>query len=342
MPITIYTMDGTGSPSATLPNGPGNKGGGFPASLAMNLVAADPVTWQWFPVDYKPGFGITKDVPIMKLAGNTDPTRGSANRAFNIVSAQILSSDNYFVLSGLSQGAWISDFLYEELRNPAGSLHSKYPYLLGVITFGSPRRPHGHTLTDHLLSASGFSTSDIIDPSGRGACGAATYTTPTFGSVPGIMTSPPSNGEVQWFCNLNDAASDSATMLDNNVADVVEAVAHFMWEGAASSGLSLITQLTQFALTAGLNPTEFHNFIDVMQQWSPFAGFVPIVGKLAPDENPHAMYADPHPYTALSGNTLSAVTLATNYLLKLGAQYATGPATPIPKDSYSWWQTPPD
>ena len=145
-PITIYTMDGTGSKSATQPNNPDiNPGGGFPASVAMNLVAADPVTWQWYPVDYNPGFAIPKDFPIDGTDGFANS--GSARRAIDIVTAHMLTNPNYVVLCGLSQGAWISDMLYVELRTSAGSLHAQYPYLLGVVTFGSPRRPHGHTLT---------------------------------------------------------------------------------------------------------------------------------------------------------------------------------------------------
>lgn len=337
MPITIYTLDGTGSPSATLPNGPGNKSGGFPASVATNLVAADPVTWQWYPVEYKPGFRFPQDVPLYELFGNSNPERGSGRRGINMVCDHILSNPNYFVISGLSQGAWLSDLIYEELRNPAGRLHSKYPYLLGVITFGSPRRPHGYTLTNHLLNASGFSTADIIDPIGRGACGDELYPT-SFGTVPGIMQAPPTNGEVQWFCNLDDAASDTHGYVHTDVEEAVAAIARLLFGGTFASALQLTTQLVQ--IPVGLNVSQFNNLKTVIKQWMPFVSGAFGGENEGPNlTNPHATYNVE--YTALAGNSLSAVQLATNYLLKLGAQYATGPTAPIPKDSYSWWQTPP-
>lgn len=41
-------------------------------------------------------------------------------------------------------------------------------------------------------------------------------------------------------------------------------------------------------------------------------------------------------------NTKTAVDLAVDYLLTLGAQYATEPVVPLVPAGYTWWQTPPD
>ena len=201
MPITIYTLAGTGGKDPT---------SGFSAEVARRLVAAEPATWEWFPVDYKPGFMPHRDIPYL----STTPGVGSATRAVAIVTEHVLSNPNYFVFSGGSQGAWISEMLYEELRNPAGTLYSKYPYLLNVVDFGSPRRPHGHTLTF---------ADNLIDPVGQGACGNARYRT-SFGTVPGVMDHPPSDGEIQWFCNQNDPASDCAADLNTDAADGLAAI----------------------------------------------------------------------------------------------------------------------
>ena len=309
MPITIYTLAGTGGKDATT---------GYSAEVARRLVAADPATWEWFPVDYKPGFVPRRDIPYM----STNPGVGSATRAVALVTEHVLSNPNYFVLSGCSQGAWISEMLYEELRNPAGTLHSKYPDLLNVVDFGSPRRPNGHTLTF---------ADNLIDPAGQGACGNARYRT-TFGSVPGIMADPPSDGEIQWFCNQNDPASACAAGPDSDVADGLAAILRWFMGGAdISSDISLITHLLRIPVGVPRNGTA--DLIGVIKQWWPFVGGA-IGSPDAKDRNPHAQYDDPYPYTSIAGNTKSGVALATEYLLSRGARYATGPVTPISKHAH--------
>jgi len=309
VPITIYTLSGTAGKDPTW---------GFCAEVAMRLVAADPATWEWFPVDYKPGFMPHRDIPYM----STNPGVGSATRAVAIVTEHVLSNPNYFVLCGCSQGAWISEMLYEELRNPAGTLYSKYPYLLNVVDFGSPRRPHGHTLTF---------ADNLIGLVGQGACGNATYRT-SFGTVPGVMDDPPSDGEIQWFCNQNDPASDCAAYLTTNVADGLAAILRWFMGGAdIRSGVSLITRMLRIPVGLTLN-NETASLISVIKQWWPFVGGA-MGSPNAKDNNPHAQYDDPYPYTSIAGNTKSGVTLATEYLLGRGAQYATGPMTPIPKQA---------
>ena len=72
--------------------------------------------------------------------------------------------------------------------------------------------------------------------------------------------------------------------------------------------------------------------------------------------NPHAQY-NSYSYTGITGNTTefsggtaawgtvgakTAVDLAVEYLLGVGAQYANAPATPRASLGYTWWQTPPD
>jgi hypothetical protein len=304
---------------------------GTAVSVAKNLVAADPVTWQWYPVDYKPGFAIPDDLPMG--AANS----GSARRAINMVTAHILSNPNYVVVAGDSQGGMISDFLYEELRNPAGSLHSKYSNLLTVMSFGSPRRPHGHTLSPDCLAASGFSTGQLIDPVGQGIAGDLLYQM-SFGTVPGVMASPPTNGEVQWFCNQRDVAADSTAYLNGNVENFVAAMTHLFWDGELSV-FGVVGSIVQLAFGL-LDISEWASVIDLIKQWWPFGGGD--LGSPVGFPNPHIEYEDPYPYTGITGCTISGVTIATNYLRKLGAQYAAGPVVPVPKASYSWWQIPPD
>ncbi len=260
-----------------------------------------------------------RDIPYLS---NT-PGVGSATRAVAIVTEHVLSNPNYFVFSGGSQGAWISEMLYEELRNPAGTLYSRYPYLLNVVDFGSPRRPRGHTLTF---------ADNVIDPIGQGACGNASYRT-SFGTVPGVMDSPPSDGEIQWFCNQNDPASDCAADLNTAAANGLAAILRWVMGGAdIRSGVSLITHMLRIPFR--LTPDETANLLGVIKQWWPFVNGV-VGSPNAKDNNPHAQYDDPYPYTSIAGNTRSAVALATEYLLARGAQYATGPVTPILKQAYS-------
>lgn len=294
MPITIYTLAGTAGR---------DPASGYSAELARRLVAADPATWEWFPVDYKPGFRPRRDIPYM----STTQGVGSATRAVAIVTEHVLSNPNYFVFSGCSQGAWISEMLYEELRNPAGTLHSKYPYLLNVVDFGSPRRPHGHTVTF---------TDKLIDPTGQGACGNARYRT-SFGTVPGVMADPPSDGEIQWFCNLNDPASDSAASPDTDVADGLAAILRWFMGGAdIESYAALMTGMLRIPVGVAVKGPA--NLTSVIKQWWPFVGGA-MGSPDAKDNNPHAQYDDPYPYTSIAGNTKSAVTLATEYLLARGA-----------------------
>lgn len=313
MPITIYSVDGTGSPGASIPNGASNPAGGFPASVASNLVAAQPDIWQWYPVEYGPGFAIPQDFPIDGTSGF--PNSGSARRAISMIASHLASQStpNHFCLIGLSQGAWVSDTMYEMLRS--GPLSAYYPYLLNVVTFGSPRRPYGHTLTSACLAASGLTTGNLVTPAGQGAAGTGSFPISDYGmTIPGVMQSPPTNGQVQWFCNINDAASDSSALLNGNVVAAFSAAAQLLWHGSLSTVTSLWSQL--LTLATNLSAPERQSFQSALQQWFPFLGG-------GPSGNPHAQYNNPYSYTGVTGGSrLTAVDMATNFLKSVGTQYA--------------------
>jgi hypothetical protein len=292
MSVTIFTFDGTGSVSPTNfeisedptwgdPN-PAltflqrNVGGSFPVNVARRLLAHDANTWKWYPVDYKPG-GRVMNLPLF---GTYDiPLRnGSIGRALAILGGALQKISGPIVLCGLSQGAWICDLAWEEFNHPDGLFHSRLSDLVGIVTFGSPRRPAGLT-----ISAAG-----AIKPAGQGACDFPHQM--SFGTVPGLVADPPSF--MQAFSMLNDAASDSATT--SPTKEAVAALAELVWDGDLDSGLRLIPQLSStiidifgagiwdFIKPGGDSPFAF-------SKWLPFFGGAS-VGADTRVLNPHAHY----------------------------------------------------
>ena len=137
--ISIYTYDGSGSLGATFTNGPyvatesglTYRGGGYPATLGTMLRAYDPLTWEWKPMDYKPLiFGAA----------------ASIERGLEMGRTQIIDDPNYIVLSGLSQGTFITSNLYNEFRY--GALQDKKDDLIAIVNFGDALRPEGWTIPE--------------------------------------------------------------------------------------------------------------------------------------------------------------------------------------------------
>ena len=200
------------------------------------------------------------------------------------------------VLCGLSQGAWICDLAYRHFTDPLGDFYDRRDDLKAVVTFGSPLRPYGHTIP--LAGA--------ISPTGQGV--ADFPHTLSFGTVPGLVPSPPVN---MWsFCMLDDAASDN-DRLAGSMKTAQNALAEFLYDGDVDSGIPLVFQF--LPLLAGLGVSAVWNLVNPLAaskysigKWLPFAagaGSNPNLppGPNNPDpraSNPHAQYND-RPYDAL-------------------------------------------
>jgi hypothetical protein len=293
--VTIFTFDGTGAPVYTnfeisedpiwgdpnpaLPLSGRNLGGGFPQNVARRLKAHDSNTWNWYPIDYKSGFRMpgtnvfpfnqTFDVPLKN---------GSIGRALAMLGGALQKTSGKIVLCGLSQGAWICDLAWEEFNHPDGMFHSRLSDLVGIVTFGSPRRPYG------LVP----SIPGVINPPGQGALDFPLEM--SFGSVPGRVADPPSF--MQAFCQIDDAASDS-TRTDPQKA-AISAVAEFCWDGDIDSGARLIPQIA--TVVTDLVGSLVWDFIKpggdspfAISKWLPFATGAQ-AGSDTRFRNPHAHY----------------------------------------------------
>lgn len=219
--ITIYTFDGTASyGGGYVGKLDSDEGGSYPQKLAFRLRSADPTTWRWFPVDYKPETALDGTLNGAKI----DTLEANINRAISLAYADMqaqwaIDPDHKVVLSGLSQGTFITGVLFHEFR--AGALSPKWNNLINVTNFGDACRPTGWTIP------SSFFGGTVIDPGGHGAMaypvrlplsntwsGSArlqglhpnpaslTITTPHMGTIPKYLS----------FSNLADSAS---TVLDN-------------------------------------------------------------------------------------------------------------------------------
>ena len=313
--VNIFTWDGTISSGATaLYNPVTNPGAGFPATVASTLVALDPTTWVWKPQEYKPGLD-----PMVGIPWKT----GSMGRGLSMGIEAILATPGKIVLCGLSQGAWIADLIYEELRNPLGALHSRYSDLVANVTFGSPRRPHGHSVSHAIAGA--------VEPAGHGGINFSTQV--SFGTVPGIMELPCDDFVLQ-FCNHGDAASDSPT--DPDLVTVLGILGNYIYQGDMEFGIGMFAQIAVTLATVA--PTlllHLDDAIALAKQWFSMAQDM--------DHNPHAQYGAPYAYSSMVSPDKTAVQLAVEYLTPIGATYASGPdAAPPAAVGVSWWQTPPD
>jgi hypothetical protein len=205
--VTIYPVDGTGStdPRHTNPNATG----GYPARVAQQLVAHDPVLWNWVPIDY-PASGY--------------PIGPSVDDGAGKLIAYINATPGPFVLSGLSQGAMVCSKVYNEIRY--GSLrHRRADFVAGVM-FGSPAREPGHTI--NLPGAT--------DPGGGGI--QRFYLRQSYGSQWGVL----SDCEDLWweFANPGDPA---CTQPDNAGAREVARGFGFIYKGLTVPGLEAAVEL---------------------------------------------------------------------------------------------------
>ncbi len=342
--ISIYTYDGSGSLGATYTSGPyiapgqepGNElpytGGGFPASLASMLVAYDPLTWEWHPVEYKPMvFGAAISV----------------ERGLEMGRQQIAADPNYIVLSGLSQGTFITGNLYNEFRY--GALQDKRDDLIAIVNFGDAMRPPGWTIPPaSAVKYLGHSSGDVLDPGGSGAC---RFPIPvSYGVHTGRLVDPE---PFYWaFAMQNDMAttvpnSGAVAQLQSDFAYTL-GLAKYADDGDPATNEAVTFLQDLFTYLRGkfiAHPIEtVASALQALAAWIPM--FIPtdILGIEMPISNPHAKYADPNAYDSLANNSLSAVRLGYQYLTQLGREYAGDPASTYSTAStrVGWWVDPPD
>lgn len=333
--ISIYTYDGSGSMGATYTSGPyvanakgqTYAGGGYPASLASMLIAYDPLTWEWHPVEYKP----------LVLGAHV-----SIERGLEMGRTQIAADPNYIVLSGLSQGTFITSNLYNEFRY--GALQDKLDDLIAIVNFGDALRPQGWTIPPAgAVKYLGHSAGDVLDPGGHGAC---MFPIPlSYGDHTGQLEDV---DDFYWsFANMGDPAttvlSDAAGMLQSQLA---YDMGHAEGEGF-DQVMDFVQDLGSYFMqkySSELTPTALvRDVIEALVQWIPFVIKPNIWGIEIPMSNPHGKYGNPNPYTSLANNTKSAVTLGFEYLSKLGREYAGDPLATYTTTSPSvgWWVNPP-
>lgn len=333
--ISIYTYDGSGSLGATYTSGPyvatedglTYRGGGYPATLGSMLRAYDPLTWVWKPMEYKPLiFG----------------AHVSIERGLEMGRTQIIDDPNYIVLSGLSQGTFITSNLYNEFRY--GALQAKRDDLIAIVNFGDALRPEGWTIPAGGASTYlGHAEEDVLDPGGHGAC---MFPIPlSYGDYTGQLVDPE---DFYWsFANMHDPAttiySDDAGMLQSEFA--------YDMGHAEGEGIDQVVNFAQAMARYFIDKYQHLGYplplikdvLGAITQWIPFEIPTDIGGIIIPSSNPHAKYGNPDPYTSLDNNTKSAVVLGFEYLSQLGREYAGDPLDSIPGSpaSVGWWVTPP-
>lgn len=275
------------------------------------------------------------------------------DRAYTLFKNALLAlpAGSPFVLSGLSQGTMAVRLCYGELMQ--GELVSRRDDLVAIVNFGDACRPQGWTIPlAGAIDPGGFGVQKMPMKLKSGWTSSGLIT-----PHPGMGVIPP----YYWsFCNLNDSAStiddSSAGIKMQKMARAL-----YFGTPAATSNWTVPQQFLRLfdgvlgdfidwldldplrAIAAAIflsctnqslwgyglelfrtdNPFDFVDdtieFFQMVAKWFPFAaGF--LFGSAF--ENPHAMYNDPHPYTALANNTKSAVTLGFEYLYELGLSYS--------------------
>lgn len=295
------------------------------------------------------------------LEGSPVPTLyRNFSRAYSLFKSALLAlpPGSPFVLSGLSQGTMPVRLIYGELME--GELVSRRDDLVAIVNFGDACRPQGRTLglnadgssVPGLIDPGGFGAQKLPMKLQNGFTSSGLITPhPVTGVIPSYYWS---------FCNLDDSAStitdNSAGVKMQKIARAI-----YLGTPAASQNgavpqqfcrlfdgllgdfidwldLDLISAITSaiflgatnnsiwgygLELFRNDNPFDFLDdtieFFQMVAKWLPFvAGFAGLGDVVA---NPHARYNDPYPYTAITGNTKSAVTLGFEYLYDLGLRY---------------------
>lgn len=347
--VTIYTLDGVASTGASRPYDPvRNPAGGFPAELATRLVAADSATWAWTPIDYSPGQILTAYEPFGYAVA-----RGVAD-----ATNKILATPGKIVLASYSQGSILAATLYNEFRY--GNLRSRRSDLIGIVNFGDAHRPAGWTpplygvrdaggagaMTQPIRQSYGNSSSGLITlPErlywsfanlGDEAAAAPSGMQPLLGQVirrilysgtespdklifsygvDGTPNSPPTTAvpmaDLAAWCNANRVKAQAAgTYRGQSLLELIIALVGNSSVVSVSGVLSLLSRWWPF--TNPGNPWAF------LRTELPQYSF-----------NPHTRYSGSFPYTGLSNNTKTAVSLAYEYLLSLSKSYLPTAAPPV-------------
>lgn len=290
-PITIYTFDGTASYGGGFVGRlDRDEGGSYPQKLAYRLRSSDPNTWRWYPVDYRPETalaGTLNNAPIDTLEANIN--RATKEATADMLAMWALDPNHRVVLSGLSQGTFITGALLHEFRY--GALSSKINQLISVINFGDACRPTGWTIP------TSFYGNGVLDPGGHGAMGypvriATGRTTagdPTgfswsgtaFGqglhANPSTLTLATSHmGTVPKYLSFCNQADSAATVIDNNQGIKQQKLARALLYGAPGPVDPPNTQTVYRT-----NNTLFDGAIGTLIDLNPFNAIDPIVGLVA-------------------------------------------------------------
>lgn len=276
--ITIYTVDGTDSTDPTHGN-PATLGG-YPAEVGKALVAHDPALWKWVPISYPAAafpMGDSVKVGAAKIIGMIKDTEGP------------------FMLSGLSQGAMVCSFVYNEIR--FGSLRDRRSDFVGGIMFGNPARAAGHHVP-------------IAGASMPGGAGIQDFgITQSYGVTNGLLK----DCEELWleFANPGDPV---CTITDSAAREQAARVFQFVYEPWA--GLDdLAAALASFVT----NPAATFQLLGYL------------VGE--GDTSPHVAYDQDYPPVA--ANAKSAETLGIEWAIERGNFIRANPPVAVTDRSYA-------
>lgn len=314
------------------------------------VLFGDPGTGGQAPVK----FAIIDGKPMATMQSNF-------TRATTIATNYINAYPNAkIVLSGLSQGTFPVSLMYEELLNPAGALYARRNDLLSVVNFGDACRPPGKTIplagatnpggqgamtypmlqsygwrsAGHIQRYSAFGSlydnhywafcnlndaASAVSADAAGVklakiCRALIYGSPGTSAVTNTVYS-------STFRLFDGPLADLANWIPGDLDNLLLNLLGMMLGGCTPASLwGYVGHLFKSeSLVGWVDNTK--QLLQIVSLWFPF-----VTGAIAPSlvPNPHAMYNDPNPYTAMTGNTKSAVQLAFEYLYALGLTYNQG------------------
>lgn len=201
---------------------------------------------------------------------------------FRKLVAAIEGTVGKFALCGFSQGAGVCSMVYKEIME--GTLQHRRGDLVAGVMFGNPMREQGHTIPGGA------------DPGGHGLFG------PDLRLV---------GSETLWwdFANAGDPA---ACVGDQTLDQVITACADALCFGAWTGTGDVIPWLNSLFTPDHPDWSQLiPNAVEWIARLSKWSNLIYITDPVL-NQEPHARYH--FPYAGLSGNTLSAVQLAVNYL----------------------------
>jgi hypothetical protein len=270
----LFTINGTGTPDPT--------GFGFSGDTGRGV---DPAIWNWIGIWY----------PAATFPMGPSVQTGRANMV-----AAIQANPGPFAISGYSQGALVTDFVWrDDILSPSGVLHDRLSDCVGIVNYGDPMRCPG-ICNGNVVA--GFPIPAPVDgtPSG-GISGDADLTaaqTPSFlmscnndGDLYGAAPSGPGAGAdeelifniVQNF-NINNIGAIAIAILPllNPEADVAAIVAELpaLLIGLIAGGQTSLPSNASNAQIVGFLEALLNGGLFVVSGFGPHGDYGKMVGAM--------------------------------------------------------------